>query len=135
MQAVTKCYRLRASWTKVIFMKSQILNSNIPKKQLSVYPKKITSISDSSGWCTTGTVHTTEYWTWNTTNSKIILVLKDFKGVWWIQLYSYYQRFITTDGFEVDQTFFTNISSESNFQPQKIVKCCPIYTKNKFSKH
>ena len=60
MQAMTECYRLMASWTKVIIMNSQILNRNIPKK-LNVYPKNITSISDSCGWCTAGAVHTTKY--------------------------------------------------------------------------
>ena len=43
--------------------------------------------------------------------------------------------FITTDGFEIDQTLFTNISSESNFQLEQVLKFCPIYTKNKFNKH
>ena len=52
-------------------MNLQILNRNIPKKQLNVYPKtvkKVTSvqvvykcISDSSGWCTTGAVRTAKY--------------------------------------------------------------------------
>ena len=41
MQAMTKCYRLIASWTKVIIMNLQILNRNIPKKQLNVYPKTV----------------------------------------------------------------------------------------------
>ena len=54
--------------------------------------------------------------TWNTTNSKKFLFLKDFRGVQLIQLCSDYQRFITSDGFQVDQTLFTKISSETNFQ-------------------
>ena len=53
---------------------------------------------------------------WNTTNSKKFLVLKEFEGCLINQLYSDYQRFITTDGFEIDQTLFTNISSESSSQ-------------------
>ena len=66
---------------------------------------------------------------WNTTNSKKFLVLKEFEGCLINQLYSDYQRFITTDGFEIDQTLFTNISSESNSQLIKVVEFCPIYTK------
>ena len=61
MQAMTKYYRLIASWTKFINMNLQILNRDISKKHLILYPKKLTSISDSSGWCTTAAVHTTNY--------------------------------------------------------------------------
>ena len=46
---------------KGYYMNSQVLNRNILKKQLNVYPKKLASISDGSGWCTTGAVHTTKY--------------------------------------------------------------------------
>ena len=38
MKAMTKYYRLIASWTKVIIINLQILNGNIPIKQLNVYP-------------------------------------------------------------------------------------------------
>ena len=40
MQAMTKYHRLIASWTKDI-MNLEILNRNIPKKQLNVYPKTV----------------------------------------------------------------------------------------------
>ena len=46
---------------KGYYMNSQVLNTNILKKQLNVYPKKLASITDGSGWCTTGAVHTTKY--------------------------------------------------------------------------
>ena len=36
MQALAKHYRLIASWTNVIIMNLQIVNSNIPKKLLNV---------------------------------------------------------------------------------------------------
>ena len=41
MQAMTKYYRLIAPWAKVIIMNLQILNRNMPKKQLNVYPKNL----------------------------------------------------------------------------------------------
>ena len=44
MQAVTKYYRLIASWTNVITMNLQIVKSNIPKKQLKVYPKTVQNV-------------------------------------------------------------------------------------------
>ena len=44
MQAVTKYYGLIASWTNVIIMNLQIVNSNIPKKQLNVYPKTVQNV-------------------------------------------------------------------------------------------
>ena len=44
MQAMTKYYRLIASWAKSIIMNLQILNRNIPKKQLNVYPKTVRNL-------------------------------------------------------------------------------------------
>ena len=44
--------------------------------------------------------------------------------------------FITTDGFEVYKTLFTNISLESNLQLKEVKKIALfLYTKNKFNKH
>ena len=105
---------------------NSILNRNISKKQLNVCTKNLL-VSVTALACAQqeqSTLQNPE--TWNTTNSKKFLVLKDFRGAWWIQLYSDCQRFITTDAFEADQTLFTNISSESNFQLKEVVKCCPI---------
>ena len=43
-QAMKKYFRLIASWTKVVIMNLQILNRNIPKKQLDVYPKTVKNL-------------------------------------------------------------------------------------------
>ena len=115
IHAMTKYYRLIASWTKVIIMNLHI-NRNFPKKQLNVYPKKVKNLlvyvtALAGAQQEQSTLQNIE--TWNATNSKNFLVLKNVTGIWWFQLYSDYQRFISTDSFQVDQALFTNISSES----------------------
>ena len=94
----------------------------------------LTSISGSSRWL----VHNR-----NTSQYKILkygikqipktLFWKDFRGVCWIQLCSDCQRFIPTDGFEVDKTVFTNLSSETKFQHDRSKHPWPIYIKNNSS--
>ena len=115
IHAMTKYYRLIASWTKFIIMNLHI-NRNFPKKQLNVYPKKVKNVlvymtALAGAQQEQSTLQNIE--TWNATNSKNFLVLKNVRGIWWFQLYSDYRRFISTDSFEVDQALFTNISSES----------------------
>ena len=54
-----------------------------------------------------------------------------FRGVWWFQLYPDYQRFTTTDDFEIGQTLFTNIVQSQIFNLKRVVKFCPTYEKKK----